>query len=173
MVASISISRANFQENKVVIVPVKSMPSKAVAQDHSDDQSNRYKFRNRKRKQENPSGPPAKRSRALAVPNEVKPKLIVAKKEELSEGNIVLAHMKSYSAWPARILAFGKSFVNVYFFGDETTGNVPFENIGFLNENHRLLKFNVQKNVKRYERAVRCMELAIKLPSHLSVLNES
>lgn len=170
MVASIEISRLNFQENKNVIVPVNAVNTVQVLA-NSEHQTNCYEFRDRKRKQESSVGPPAKRSRALVVPNEVKPKLIVAKKESLREGQFVLAKMKTYPEWPAKILSFGKSYVNVYFFGDQTTGNVSFENIGMLKENNQIMRINLRKKIRGYAKAVRCVELASNIPDHLSLLN--
>lgn len=176
MVAFISISRSDFQGDKTVILPLNASATNIEIQEYSDDQKNRYTFRSRKRKQVFSSCPPAKRSRdsrALVVQNVVKPKLIVAKKEELREGLLVLAKMKTYSEWPARILAFGKTYVDVYFFGDESTGHVPYENVGILNENHHVIRDNLQKSIRGYVQAVTHFERVLKIPTNFSLLNEN
>lgn len=173
MVTSIGISRSHFQGNENVIVPINPVPVNAVTQINPVNQSNHYKFRVRKRKPENSLNPPAKRSRALVVRNDLKPKLIVANKDLLSEGQIVLAKMRTYAAWPATIKSFGKSNINVHFLGDETTGNVLFENVGFYQENYQLIKINLQKKICGYPKAVRCAEVLLNIPDHLSMLSEN
>lgn len=169
MVTSISISRSDFREQSDKKDLVKTVQQSML---DSKDQSNGYNFRNRRRAAEDIIGPPAKRQRTLVVPNQIKPKLIVAKKELLSEGLIVLAQMRTYAAWPAKIQTFGKTCVNVYFFGDETSGNVPFGSIGLFKENDQLIISNLRQNKARYEKAVRHAELVMKIPNHLSLLNQ-
>lgn len=111
------------------------------------------------------------RSRAVMVRKEPEPRLITAPKELLTEGTIVLAKMRTFAAWPARILSFGKSYIDVYFFGDGTTGHVTYDNVGLFQNNHKLTKFNLKKNIKGYLRAVLCTEGVLKIPQHLSILN--
>lgn len=160
MLTTINISSSDFNGHAVTTT--------------STDDSQRYSLRRPKRAAEIPVEsirPPAKRQCALVRRIESKPKLIVARKEELKVEDFVIAHMKTYAAWPAQILSFGKTFVKVYFFGDESTGNVPFENVGFLAENHTLLKFHLRIETKGYVKAVRSFELALKVPGHLSLTN--
>lgn len=88
------------------------------------------------------------------------------------EGQVILAKMRTYAAWPAWIKAFGKSYVNVHFFGDETTGNVSFENVGMFRENQNLIQFNLQKKINGYAKAVRCAEAVCSVPEHLSIYNK-
>lgn len=171
---SISVSRSDFHGETDVTVPTTSASSASVntaEQKSSKGKSDGYSFRNRKRALENPICTPAKRCRTLAKRNHMKPKLIVANKGVLKEGIIVLAQMRTYAAWPAKINSFGKTYINVQFFGDDTTGNVPFGNVGIFNENFQLLKFNVQKKIRGYMKAVRCAELVLNIPDHLSVMN--
>lgn len=130
-----------------------------------------YNVRNRKRVSEGSScPPPAKRSRALVVRKEPTPKLIQASKDVLAEGTIVLAKMRSFAAWPARILSFGKTYVNVHFFGDDSTGHVPYDKIGLFEDNHQLLKCNLEKKINGYTRAVAFVEQVLGIPKHLSIL---
>lgn len=114
--------------------------------------------------------PPPKRL-IVARKNIITPKLSNALKSELVEGLVVLAKMRTYAAWPARIESFKKTCVNVHFFGDDTSGNVPYENIGLFGANHELIKHNLTKTIKGYIKAVRCAEIALSVPSNLSILN--
>lgn len=114
---------------------------------------------------------PTERSRALMVRKEPAPKLIKASKELLAERTMVLAQMRTFAAWPAHILSFGKTYVDVYFYGDGTTGHVPYENVGLFQNNHRLIRFNLSKKINGYERAVVCAERVLKVPHHLSIVN--
>lgn len=175
MVTSISVSRSHFHGKADVIGPITSAScsnlANRVVQKNSTDQSDGYNFRKRKRSPENLICAPAKRHRALVVRNEIKPKLIVANKELLTEGLIVLAQMRTYAAWPAKINGFGKTYVNVHFFGDNTTGNVPFGNVGIFTENYQLIKLNLKKKNSGYVKAVQCVERLLEIPNHLSLIN--
>lgn len=84
---------------------------------------------------------------------------------------MVLAKMKTYSAWPASIRSFGKTYIDVYFYGDRTTGHVGYDNVGLFQCNTELIKFNLKKNIKGYRRAVVCAERVLKIPQHLSIVD--
>lgn len=158
----------NQMPEKKVVVP---SSSKSIEQTIPVEQFSRYNVRNRKRTAEHLPCPPAKRSCALVVRKEPTPELIKASKNRLSEGLIVLAKMRTFAAWPARILSFGKSYINVHFFGDDTTGHVSYDQVGLFQENHKLIQFNLKKKIRGYTRAVICAEGALKIPQHLSIFN--
>lgn len=136
------------------------------------EQASRYGFRGRKRKSGSVLCPPAKRLRALVDRKEPTPRLVVATKDRLAQGTVVLAKMRTFAAWPARILSFGKTYVDVHFFGDDSTGHVPYGMVGLFDENHQLIKSNLKKKIIRYARAVGCAEGALNIPLHLSIFNE-
>lgn len=134
-------------------------------------QSTSYNLR--KRIAEDKIAPPSKRSRAVVAARGAKvPKLLSAPKTVLREGLVVIAKMRTYAAWPALIKSFKKSCVNVHFFGDNTSGNVPLENIGLFENNHELIELNLKKNIKGYAKAVRSAEGTLNIPSSLSILNK-
>lgn len=163
MTTSITISSSDFYGH--------SVPTASV----NDNEEIGYNLRCRKRAAEVPVEsirPPAKRQCALVRRMQSKPKLIVAPKEELRKGEVVLAQMRTYATWPARVLLLGKTFVNVYFYGDETTGNVPYEKVGYFVNNHELLKFNLKKTIDRYQKAVLSAERVMQIPNHLSIINQ-
>lgn len=99
-----------------------------------------------------------------------KPKFVPAVKQDLKEGLIVLAWMRTYSAWPAKIIKLKKTTAHVYFYGDRTNGNVNLEKIGMIGENADLIRFNVKKSILNYRKAVAEVETLKKVPSHLSML---
>lgn len=150
------------------------MPSSSnkIEQTISVERLSRYNVRSRKRKSVCLPCPPAKRSCALVVRKQPTPKLKKASKNLLSEGVVVLAKMRSFAAWPARILSFGKSYIDVHFFGDDTTGHVSYDNVGLFQDNYQLVQFNLKKNIKGYTRAVSCAEGVLHIPLHLSIFND-
>lgn len=135
------------------------------------ESTERYQFRSRKRAIENAVCSQPKRIRAVVRANTKVPKLVIASKDILSEGVVVLAKMRTYAAWPARIKTFRKTCVNVEFFGEETNGNVPYSDIGLFQHNHQLIIFNLQKKIKGYRKSVQCAEGTMEIPTHLSILN--
>lgn len=141
----------------------------------SKNEVNRYGLRKRKKIENNENiskCPHPKRFRSEVVRSvDSVPKLLKADKNTLIEGLIVLAKMRTYAAWPARINSFKKTCVNVYFFGDETTGNIPFGNIGLFGDNYLLIKSNLNKKINGYGKAVKCAEGALKIPPNLSLFN--
>lgn len=113
-----------------------------------------------------------KRPRTEMVKKTVKPKFIPAIKNMLKDGMIVLAWMRTFFPWPAKILKINKTTADVYFFGDHTKGTVQLEKIGTLSENAELIKFKClnDKKISNYKKAVKEVERINKIPSHLSVL---
>lgn len=99
-------------------------------------------------------------------------KLIIAPKNVLKEGLIVLAKMRTYSAWPAVIKSFKKTCVTVQFFGDGTTGNIPYDAIGLFEINHELIKLNLQKKIVGYAKSVGHAEAILKIPEEFSIFNQ-
>lgn len=118
------------------------------------------------------TAPPAKKPcKVIARSNVPKPKLITARKDILIEGLIVLAKMNTYPAWPALIKTFRKTVVTVQFFGENSTGNVKYDQIGLFAENHALIRANLKKTINGYSKAVSCAEGALQIPHALSILN--
>lgn len=80
-----------------------------------------------------------------------------------------LAKMKKYSPWPAMVLKPGK-MVQVYFFGEGTTGNVPATEIVPFEKCSSLVKKYF--NLKGYVRAVRELEIMLNVPQHASITKD-
>lgn len=102
---------------------------------------------------------------------EKKPKFIPAKRDQIKENMVVLAHLQTYSEWPAKILQINKLSVKVFFFGDHLTANLKHEKIGLIGENAGLIKCLLKKNIKDYKKSVLEMERVQNVPVHLSIVN--
>lgn len=100
------------------------------------------------------------------------PKFVAAPKSTLVEGLVVIAKMRTYAAWPASIKSFRKTCVEVHFFGDDTSGTVPYDCIGLVGDNSEIIKQNLNKKITAYAKAVHCMEIVMNVPSSHSIFNQ-
>lgn len=135
----------------------------------------RYNLRESKRtNEESPlHPPPAKRVKTLTVARvEPIPKFMPTSRDSLILGQIVLAKMKSYAAWPAYITELRPSCVGIRFFGEDTHGTVPYKGIGSFEENCQLMLFHLKRNVRGYEKAMRTVEISMAVPSKDSIFNK-
>lgn len=111
----------------------------------------------------------------IIAEQERKAKFVIAPPEEVIEGMLVLAHMKSFSPWPARVIkkivTKTQTNIRVYFYGDQTTGTVKVEQIGLIGENSALIKCLSQKKIKNYAKAVLEMERLTNVPPNLSIFD--
>lgn len=187
-VCNIQISRTNFcdvKSTKKMLFLTKTItltkidflqhPPKDANKEilsRKSETSHCYEFRKRKCTQ-NITLPPAKKTCSTIVRANrlITPKLIPIEKDKLKVGMIVIAKMKTYSAWPAVITSFEKTGVKVQFFGDDTTGKITYNNIGTFHDNEMLIKLNLKKKINGYIKAVRCAEGVLNIPPHLSILN--
>lgn len=165
--------------NKIVrSVEIKLTRLSADEIKNSTDDSNNYKsprYHLRKRKcevlhTEEKIEPPKKRICREILKIVRKPKFVRAQSNELGIGTVVLAHMPTYSEWPARILNIEKTRVNVIFFGENLTGTVKPQNIGLIDRNSELIKYLLKKKINKYKKAVLEMEHFQNVPSHLSII---
>lgn len=167
-----SKSKSNEMETNLTITLTRSNFTVQCSQQEIETTQSKLRYELRKRKLA-PQNivPPAKRARTEIARRMPLPKLIVAQSDSLVEGLVVVAKMKSYAAWPARIVSFRKTCVTVHFFGDDTSGNVPYNGIGLFEANSELLKWNLMKKINGYRKAVLNLETILNVPAHLSILN--
>lgn len=83
---------------------------------------------------------------------------------------MVLAWMRTYSPWPAKIMRIYKTTAHLYFYGDHTNGTVALEKIGMLAENAHLIRFQAKMTIKNFREAVAEVELLKNVPTYLSML---
>lgn len=89
-------------------------------------------------------------------------------------GEYVLARMRGYQPWPAKITSFTKdgSRVSCFFFGSHNNGSVSVkEMVPFIDgfDTIRLIKL---RQVKDFEKGVKEIELENGIPENLSSLRE-
>lgn len=184
---NITITRSDFKKTStktIVLTRVDLEKDKNAVPSHSDEpNTNQYNFRKRntcttenivssvKRKSIEDIAPDAKRFRKDIVKKIPIPKLVVADKNVLSKHLPVIAKMRTYAAWPACIQSLQKTCVSVLFFGENSTGNVPYSGIGLIDDNYNLLRSNLSKKIVGYEKAVKQMERTLNIPSDKSLLN--
>lgn len=131
---TLTLSKSDFKNVTAQSAATKFIT--ATQQDQKIAANRQYNFRERKRGAENISEPRAKRARTIIMRKDAKvPKLVVPPKGFLVEGHVVLAKMRTYAPWPAVIKSFRKTCVNVRFFGEDSTGNVGYGDIGLFSEN--------------------------------------
>lgn len=125
----------------------------------------------RKRKSDHIIEPPKKRARLnTVVKSNQNPKFISTEPCKIKKKSIVLAHMRTYSPWPACVIELNEKTVKVKFFGDDTVGTVKIENIGLIHENEILIKSLLNKKIPNYRKAIAEVEVVLKVPSDLSLL---
>lgn len=83
----------------------------------------------------------------------------------------VLAKMRSYSPWPAKLISFTDKKAMVYFFGTNNHGNVPLENVVAFADTNELIRQLLLMKIKFFKRAVREAEVSRGIPIELSMLN--
>lgn len=124
--------------------------SEVEAPPYEESEEPRYSLRKRKGEFLEPE---KKKPKLCVAAREKKPKFVVALQENIKEGTIVLAHMKSFSPWPAKVI--GKTVtksdtkVKVYFLGDHKTGTVKANQIGLIGENSGLIASLLRKKNQR------------------------
>lgn len=99
-----------------------------------------------------------------------------AKKEQkqqqpLAVKTIILAKMRSYSPWPAKLVSIEKKRAQVYFFGTDNHGSVDKDDIVTFKRVPILIKKLLTMKIKHFEKAVREAEIYNGVPYHLSLIN--
>lgn len=79
--------------------------------------------------------------------------------------------MPTYLPWPCRLIEITQKKAEVKFFGDNTTGSVKLDRIGHFKENSDLVKQLATKKIPNYRKAIAEVEIILKVPQHLSILN--
>lgn len=162
---SITLTRSDFVKQ--------SIEQKKVAAISKSKQPNPvdcYQLRKRKSIHQNVA-PSTKRPRLDVVRKVPAPKFVSAQQNVLTNDLVVIAKMRTFAAWPGRITMLRKTCVTVQFFGDETTGNVSYSQIGLFKDNHKLVQSNLMKKINGYRKAIKSMEMVLGIPDHLSLLN--
>lgn len=140
---------------------------------YTKEENTEKKYNLRERKQEINLVKPAAKRVCLDLVKRIKtPNLITVPQTDLVQGLVVLAKMKKYPAWPAIIMSLRKTCANVQYFGENSTGTVPYHSIGLFQNNHELIIHNLtNKTLRGYDKSVREAEVSLGIPLELSIVN--
>lgn len=92
--------------------------------------------------------------------------------QQLDVEMIVMAKMRTFSPWPARILEINhtKKRAKVYFFGSNNEGSVDMKEIVEFKKAAQTVRFLLIRNDLIFVRAVKEVERILGIPDHLSLL---
>lgn len=94
---------------------------------------------------------------------------------ELKKGNLILAKMKGYDPWPARIIELNKCNMKCYFYGANNTGSVGRKHvIPFADafETVRLICVGRKRHHIEFVKGIREIEILCGIPKQRSCLRE-
>lgn len=99
-----------------------------------------------------------------------------SKSEEtsLDVGQFVIAKMKSYSPWAAKIINFTKNRkkANVFFFGTHNSGSVDINEITLFQSSNEVIRLLLLRNLEFFAKGVREAEIELGIPHELSITNQ-
>lgn len=93
----------------------------------------------------------------------------------LTQNQLVLAKMKSYSPWPAKILSFTKSrkSSHVYFYGTHNTGRVNEAELVNFEDAHDVIRLLLLRpNLNGFLKGILEVEYEMGVPKELSITNQ-
>lgn len=95
-------------------------------------------------------------------------------KQNLSIGDFVLARMRSYKPWPAKIVSFSKnmSSIRVHFYGSHNEGSVSSKEIIPFSDAFSTIRLIKIQNPKDFVKGVREIEIENGIPEERSSLRE-
>lgn len=92
---------------------------------------------------------------------------------ELHEGDYVMAKMRTFAPWPAKITSFtkNKKSATVYFYGSHNSGSVLTEEIVRFSSSQTLIRLLLIRNPNDFKKGVVEVELENHIPPELSITN--
>lgn len=95
-------------------------------------------------------------------------------KQSIQVNDIVMAKMKTYSAWPARLLAFTQNNkrASVHFFGTNNTGHVDVIEIVPFHHCHDVITLLLLRKLGDFHKGITEIETILKVPDDLSLLKQ-
>lgn len=82
-----------------------------------------------------------------------------------------MAKMRSYCAWPAKIIKIKGKRTDVFFFGTNQTGTVDTDKISHFAHSHQEIRRILTRKNASFVRAVKEVELLLGIPENLSIFN--
>lgn len=91
---------------------------------------------------------------------------------QLKIGDAILARMKGYDPWPARLLSFKNKnrMVECYFFGAHNKGNVGIKNIIPFTDGLETIRLICIRNPKNFVKGINEIEIEYGIPREHSML---
>lgn len=101
-------------------------------------------------------------------------KIFLDSKRSVQVNDIIMAKMKTYSAWPGRLSSFTKNNkrASVHFFGTNNIGSVDVIEIVPFELCHDVIKLLLLRKMGQFHKAVLETEAILKVPDNLSLLKE-
>lgn len=101
-------------------------------------------------------------------------KLFNESKQPLAVGDAVLARMKGFLPWPARIdnFASNNKIINCYFYGTNNSGPVGSKNVLPYVLARETVRLACLRSQDKYIKGVKEIEVAFNVPDELSYLKE-
>lgn len=90
---------------------------------------------------------------------------------KLQTNDLVMAKMRGYCSWPARIIKMKGKRTDVFFFGTNQTGTVNTNQVTMFDDSHREIRQLLLRNKLEFKKAVKEVEIILNIPDHLSLLN--
>lgn len=111
----------------------------------------------------------SKTSRALVKHKSVSP---CEPLQNVELGQVLLCKIRGFAEWPATVTDINDNAIEVTFFGDGTTYTTSIAHLFDFKESHEIICSNLQRlKSPLYKKSVKEAELALKIPSGLSILS--
>lgn len=94
--------------------------------------------------------------------------------QPIKSDDIVMAKMRTFSAWPGRITSFtkDKKRANIQFFGTHDVGSVLVNEIVPFNRCQRVIKLLLLRQASPFHKGIREIESLLNVPAEKSLMNE-
>lgn len=91
----------------------------------------------------------------------------------LKVNDVVMAKMRTYSAWPSKIINFNDKHTKceVEFLGCNSTGWIDIKEIVPFAESTAIIKLLILRENHQFNQGIRIVEQLFKVPSHLTIFN--
>lgn len=96
-----------------------------------------------------------------------------SKQIKLDVGQYVMAKMKSFSPWPARVTGFTKNRKKVYvhFYGTHDTGSIEVAEITLFEDSKDVIRIQLLRSLDCFAKGIREIETELGIPDELSITN--
>lgn len=86
-------------------------------------------------------------------------------------GQFILAKQKYSVPWPSKVLAIRSKTIDVHFYGDGRTGPVKCDDVYSISDSSDTILDCLRRNIPGYSKGIKELEILMKVPDELSLLN--